>query len=1033
MGDYSRGISVAFFIAFCLYNYFGVSILHHDNKSRMNRWFFIICLALSLWSLGFSFAASAPDVASVLVWRRISALGWGSLYSILLYFFLILTGKDVKLGRKWLHPLLFIPAAVTVYVFSLSGEMVHALYAFERTPFGWINVAGGTAWDWVFNVYYATFTLASIALLWHGIRQSVVENQKRLMRFILSSFIAAALVGTITDLVANVYLSITLPQMAPIVILLPVSAISYSVKRYGFLSIPAVDESDSILDSSTRIRLYNYIAIAFIEGSLLNFLSRYFVESPDIQSIASTSIILALFGVLVYAVRYLPVSDSIKDGTILSLIVLLIPLITLRFVGLAGKTVWAFPFILLIAFTVFNRQNMMVILGVSVVSTYLLVWALAPVAVVEIRPADHMARLGLMAMGFVLAFYVNKIYLTRLRDNNEQLRLQKLIGGISADFINVSSTNLDIKVNSMLEKCGTFFGVDRVSLFLCDIKHNKVNNTHEWCSKGTESLMSVRQDIPMNRIACLMRRLSMNGPLHIPDLESTQDDDCLNWEEHANRGNKSLVVLPVYLKGVAWGFIGFDSVKARKRWDAEHINMLGISANTLSNALMKIDAEKEQAFLAYYDQLTRLPNRTLFNDRTEQAIHLAKRNEKIIGVLVLNLDSFSNINDSLGHTVGDELIKIIAHKLSGNLRKSDTVARFGGDNFLLLINGLKDMKDLSVVAGKVMNLFSEPFIYNGQEFYIGADAGVAVYPVDGEDVGTLVKNAEVAMFSAKEKGMNRYEFCSPQMKDNVKRVLKMTNRLYRALERDELLLYYQPQIDISTGNIVGVEALLRWKHSEEGLLAAGVFIPLAEKTGQINQIGEWVIKTACAQNKYWQDIGLPPIRMAVNMSVGQFNDPKLASRVERILKASGLKPEYLELELTENIVMKNPDHVVETLHAIKKLGISVSIDDFGIEYSSLNRLKLLPIDRMKMDIQFVRGIEGTPKDRAIADNIISLAKSLGLSVIAEGVETEVQLEYLKRKGCDEVQGYYFYRPMPAHEIQALLSEQGGHRLTGITR
>ncbi len=1025
MGDYSRGVSVAFFIAFCLYNYFGVSILHNNVKSRMHRWFFLVCLALSLWSLCFSFAAIAPDVSSVFFWRRISALGWGSLYSVLLYFFLILTGKDVRLGGKWLHPLLFLPAAATIYAFSLSGKMAQALYAFERTPYGWINVAGGTVWDWLFNVYYVTFTLASIALLSYGMRQSDVENQKKLMRFILSSFVVAALVGTLTDLVANYYLSITLPQMAPVVILLPVSAICYSIKRYGFLNIPAFDENETILNSITRNRLYNYIALALIEGSLLNVLSGHFAENPDFRSIASTSIILAFFGLLVKSVTYLRVSDSIKDGIVLSLSVLIIPLITLRYVGFAGKTVWAFPFVLLIAFTVFNKRNMMVILGLMVLSTSLMVWAMAPTAVVKINPADHIARLGLMAMGFLLASHVNRIYLTKLRDNYEQLKLQKLIGEISSDFINVSSNTLDAKVNSMLEKCGTFFGVDRVYLFMYDNPGDRMNNTHEWCSEGTESRISLRQDIPAERVAWLMGRLSTDGSLHIPDLETTQDDDFLKWNEYASRGNKSLIILPVHLEGgVHRGFIGFDSVKAKKNWDAEHIDMLEISANMLSNALAKIDAEKEQTFLAYYDQLTRLPNRALFKDRARQAIHLAKRNERIIGVLFLDLDSFSNINDSLGHTVGDELVRIIAQKLSENLRKSDTVARFGGDNFLLLINNLMDVKDLSGVADKVMSLFSEPFIYSGQEFYINANAGAAVYPVDGEDVGTLVKNAEVAMFSAKETGVNRCEFCSPQMKENVKWVMKTTNRLYRALERKELVLHYQPQIDVLSGDIVGVEALLRWNHSEEGLLTAGAFVPLAEKTGLINHIGEWVIKTACEQNKCWQDRGLPPIRIAVNMSVSQFNDPKLAERVAAILMASGLKPEYLELELTENIVMKNPENVVETLRSIKRLGVSVAIDDFGIEYSSLSRLTLLPIDRMKMDIEFVRGIEGTLKERAIASNIITLAKSLGLSVIAEGVETQTQLAYLKQQGCDEVQGYYFHRPMPADEIQVLLSKQG---------
>jgi diguanylate cyclase (GGDEF)-like protein len=513
----------------------------------------------------------------------------------------------------------------------------------------------------------------------------------------------------------------------------------------------------------------------------------------------------------------------------------------------------------------------------------------------------------------------------------------------------------------------------------------------------------------------------LTSPIYINDINELPPRATVEKDLLTRQGVKSTIAIAIEIEGVIQGFMRLDSIYSSVKWSEYHFRLLRIVAHMLTDALTKTKSEKEIEYMAYFDHLTGLPNRTLFTERLNQAIHLAKRNEKFLGIIFLDLDGFKMVNDTMGHSGGDIILEEVASSLTRHLRKIDTIARFGGDEFLILINNLDDGKNITTVANNIMKIFEEPFFIYDHEFYITASAGVAVYPYDGDDAESLIKNADIAMYSAKANGKNQYVLCTTDMKAEVKKNIYLSNQLYRVKERGELAVYYQPQIKLSTGEIIGLEALLRWQHPEMGMISPSVFIPLAEMNGTINTIGEWVLKTAISQNKKWQGLGFPDLKMSVNLSLVQFNNPNFVDNVEAILKKANLDPKYLEVEITESIATKEAAHVIEALTRMKQLGISVAIDDFGTEYSSLNRLKALPIDRIKIDMQFIQGIEGSAKDQAITKIIINLAKGLGLKVIAEGVETLPQLEFLNQKMCDEVQGYYYYKPMPAHEIESLLN------------
>ncbi|HCS75923.1 MAG TPA: hypothetical protein DIW17_18875, partial [Clostridiales bacterium] len=425
----------------------------------------------------------------------------------------------------------------------------------------------------------------------------------------------------------------------------------------------------------------------------------------------------------------------------------------------------------------------------------------------------------------------------------------------------------------------------------------------------------------------------------------------------------------------------------------------------------RIEMEQEIRKLAYYDQLTGLPNKKMFMNYLSKKIHENQRNELSLAIMYLDLDSFKMINDTMGYSKGEELLTQVSERLLKSLRISDTVSRVAGDEFLILIQNNPNEKTIDVVASKLIKAFCKPFIVSDKEVHITASIGVSTYPVDGEDADTLVKNADIAMYRAKERGKNKYEICTPFMRTSLVETMKFTNQLYRAVGQKEFILHYQPQVDIRTGEIVGFEALIRWNHPELGEVPPGKFIPIGEKTGLIIPISEWVLETACKQNKVWQEQGAAHIPIAVNLSAKQLIDYDLVEVVSGILNKTGLDPRYLEMEITENTLMEDVDVISDTLNKLSKMGIRISIDDFGTKYSSLSYLKQLPINRVKIDMSFVQGITVNHKDEAIIKAIIDLARNLDIDVLAEGVETLPQMEFLKKANCHVIQGFYLYRPM----------------------
>ncbi len=537
-----------------------------------------------------------------------------------------------------------------------------------------------------------------------------------------------------------------------------------------------------------------------------------------------------------------------------------------------------------------------------------------------------------------------------------------------------------------------------------------------------DKMTSYIKDKGTNSLLLVVRALQEKTPIFCNDFDS--DPKVAHWRLDAlQRGYRSMGIFPL-MGNRDDQPVGLFVLYASEPnfFDREEIKLLTELTANVSYALEYIEKEDKLNHLAYHDALTGLPSRTLFQDRLAQALTNSHRHGNRLGVLFIDLDNFKNINDSLGHHAGDILLKQVAARFSTCMREGDTVARLGGDEFVVILGSIASEDDAWMVSQKILKLMTKPITIEGHELIVTCSIGIALYPKDGEDVKTLLQSADGALYLAKSKGRNNAQFCTAEMNAKALGQLTLENGMRQAIKRQEFLLHYQPRVDLVSGEITGTEALVRWQHPVQGLLYPTTFIPVAEESGLIVPLGEWVLRTACEQNKAWQLAGLKPVSIAVNLSARQFKQQDLVELVTHILKETELDPSYLELELTESMVMQNVEATIATLTQLRAIGVKLAIDDFGIGYSSLNYLKHFPINFLKIDKSFVRDITTDRDDAIITKIIISMAHDMGLKVTAEGVETDEQKSFLCLHRCDEMQGYLFSKPIPADEFEILLKE-----------
>jgi diguanylate cyclase (GGDEF)-like protein len=602
----------------------------------------------------------------------------------------------------------------------------------------------------------------------------------------------------------------------------------------------------------------------------------------------------------------------------------------------------------------------------------------------------------------------------------------RLLQGVAkaANYL-LAEMNYDLAIEKALAALGEATNVERVYLFQTHPHpvsgEMSISMQCEWIKSGAETSHSHWQNQSYQTPGLERWYSKLFQGETISDFTQifSPEEQKLLMGDHI----KSLLFVPLRLETQFWGCLGLVECKSERYWSKHEESSLITMAASISGARQRQQIEEKIRYQAMHDLLTGLPNRLRFNDILNQGLQKIIQPEESIAVMFLDLDRFKIINDTLGHTVGDDLLKIVAQRIRDTIRIEDVVARWGGDEFTIFLPRVTEIPPIIQIAENILQTLEDAFYINGHELYISSSIGIALLDKDSPDAETLIQHADAALYYAKNEGRNNYQFYKESLSQKNPELLNLEKNLRHAMKRKELMLYYQPRVNITTGKITGMEALLRWNHSEMGVISPAVFIPLAEKSGLIISIGEWALRQACIQNKAWQDAGYQPITIAVNLSPQQFDQPKLVEILTDILTETQLKPEFLELEITETTAIADINFTTTALQNLAEMGLLLAIDDFGTGYSSLNRLQVLPFHNLKIDQSFIKELTTDPKVAHIIQAIVTLGQSLGLRLIAEGVEHPAELEFLRSINCDEVQGYLLYRPLSVEQATEALKNE----------
>jgi len=605
----------------------------------------------------------------------------------------------------------------------------------------------------------------------------------------------------------------------------------------------------------------------------------------------------------------------------------------------------------------------------------------------------------------------------------ERINLEQLLTLFVSTFINLDAPNVDNAIQSSMALLANYFGANQIAVYVKNRDSECLDYRFGWHSHDLTDSAHLPARLPVSSIETTWQTLTQYESVVAATLDDLPAGATPERADCAARGVQSLMRVPMLNRGSVDGFLSIETVGATRQWPTESVSLLRILGEVILNALTRKELNESLHRMAHYDQLTGLANRTLYRDLLVKALARAERHGDQVALLYLDLDRFKWVNDSLGHAAGDQLLKGIAERLCSCIRQCDTVARLGGDEFTIIMEALQDHRDIVTVADKVLSSLRQPFVIDGQEIRAAASIGIATYPICGGDPDAMTQYADMAMYKAKEEGRGSYHFFSPQLNDLAQRRLNLESSLQRALERNELELFCQPQISAINGRMVGAEALIRWRDPERGIVSPGEFLPVAEDTGLIVPMSEWILSEACRQRAAWRGQSVTDARIAVNVTGRWLKDANFVRSIDRFLSAAGLPPTALELELTEEILLSDVQANADILHALREWGIEIALDDFGTGYSSLSYLRTLPIDLLKIDQSFVRNLENSRNDTAIVSAMISLGHNLDLKVVAEGVETEAQHSFLRQAGCDIIQGYLVAKPQPEADFLAWMTAQ----------
>lgn len=1021
-------LSLVFYLCGCAYALIGYYVLVVNAQSGINRLFLLLTSTMAVWSFSFAIANWAKTAEQSAFWRSFAVFGWGVFYSVVFHFVLILTKYKARKKKALLHSLIYLPAIINIILYAPFGIVGADQYQMVKTEFGWINIYPTNIWDGFFTAYYLVFSLASIVLL---LRWYTKIKQDSLLRrhaqILISAIVISFIFGVVTENLP--FFRTRFPPLTILVLLLPVSALYVALRKFGlFLERKSGNQvmlKEGALSSDSRTRLFQMGNFVFAIGALAAFALFFFGRDYSVRESLTYGGVILFCGALIGFAPELSHKEKTQN-----LIFMIAAAIVIVYLGLltsnyGGMTSWVlFVFYLLFSIILGDRSHTVVFIIVAILME-LRLWFFVPSTEIEISQNIYLERIAVMLLIYYIIRYLSGEYHSRLRGYERFAKEQRLLERISNSFVSANKENVGQKVDEMLAMSAEILAFNHA--YLCELEENYdalILNTCLRDEKEGSFPYRPRMELPRSFFPVMDELMSKKEPVICEDITSVSLETHREQRNYfAERGVNAFAAVPILADQVITGMLVVEYYERNDlRTNANRQYVLQIIANMLGDIKKKIDYENRVHRYAFYDTKTALANRNLLNYELERLTE-GEAGSTRIALLNVELINFRTINNTYGHNVGDQIIVKVAEILEELVEDKDMIARSGTSQFILVIPNLRDREHALTYANEIMEAFSRPVATHQdiEALFIDISIGIALYPEDGRKVDLLLRNVDLAGYNARF-GNNRITFFSEQMQEYISDNTTLTNRLFDALKRKEFFLEFQPQVNFAIEQVAGAEALLRWAPTANERISPGQFIPILEQTGLIHDVGLWVLEKTLETHLDFIKKGFPPLRFSINISIIQLQRDGFVDSVAKLLQDYGVDPQYFELEVTESAFSVDPLRTVTTLRQLKELGVKIAIDDFGKGYSSLQRLYLLPIDRIKIDKSFVDDIEHDDRKANMLGMIILFSRLLKAQVTVEGVETKQQIDLLKNYNCDEIQGFYYSRPLAPPLLEEFLTK-----------
>lgn len=990
------------------------------------RSFLLLMGLMALWAFSMTISTVAPTMQMALFWRKISAFGWGTVYSVVLHVCLEFSGSTLHKKRPWLLGLIYAPALINLVVFALPGAYSDQNYHLVMTVWGWSSLWVDTFWNHFHTVYYLLFAAAILLLVYNWAKKARQPHERKHASLIGISFVAAAALSIGTDTVLGRLTGGYSPQLTVVFLAFPAGAILLAIKRFNFIPIKqeeAPTGASTILNEHQRAMVYRnnglfIYAMGFVNLAYRVLIARELTGELFWGGAIVVSGLILLGGFLVMNAQLWGINTRAQEFVLTSLVAVMITVSVFSYARTGALTVWTIIFPFFVTSVLYNNISVMLVATLLQVLLQVYMYITIGPQPTMVNSIDYLLRIISMAYAAYNMVMVNQIYKDRLRQNEEDLRFQTSTREVAWTLRVDTQASLEETMAKVLSVAARFLSANCV-WYLQVVDGQIVSGIRE-CEFGkmppgdNSASFRVYEKLP-----------GAQGILSTGDMLTITRDDVLENQEllpyFQERNLEKITLVPIETQGRRRHYLLTEGKKSKGAATHHFDAFMRILADSSAAYIRQINARDELVHQAYHDPVTGMRNRLGFIREVNARLQAAPQGQSH-GMLFLIVHALSEVNDLAGHELGDWAVRVTAQMLGEQVLPGELSGIHRSQAFLLFLPNQSEESILER-AGQLRNALERTVPFRKWEFSLQPTIGIAQYPRDGQSAEELLNNAHFAANYASQSENQILPF-APAQKEQAEDTVYIRNSLRYAIESNELLLHYQPQISLENGEMVGVEALLRWNHNRIGPISPAVFIPLAEESGMVAELGNWALLEACRQGEAWHQAGLPRIRIGVNVSFRQLERENLLTIVSQALSATGFDPRYLELEITESATGDYSSEMLQQLRAIKALGVSIAIDDYGSDYSGLRRLNTLTVDRIKIDKGLIDSVRSnTGKGYAIVANIARLAKDLRISMLAEGVETQSQLDALKEMGCDEVQGYYYYKPLTVEEVAGLLGKK----------